>query len=440
MNRILFLFLVLSLAVPTAGREAAAQRLPLIRDAETERVIRDLAAPVFAAAGLSTDFVEVHLVNDSTLNAFVGGGQRIFINTGLILEAEKPRQITAVIAHETGHIAGGHLARTREALRGATAQSIAAVIIGAAAVVVGGGRGGAAVLGGGAQIAQRSLLLYSRTQESAADQAALRYLQDIGQSGRGLVEVLEMLGTQEPLLRTSQDPYTRSHPLSRERLNAVTRIVAAAPEPAPDPQMAEAYARIRAKLQGYIERPRNTFRIYPESDTSIPAVYARALAHHQSGDTARALEAAGLLLDAEPDNPFFHELNGQIFYENGRLDEARHALEEAVRLAPHEALLRIGLAQTQIALNEPGFNRDAIVHLEEAVRIDRNSTAAWRSLAIAYGRDGRFGMSSLASAERAFLIGDHDSATTHARRAEDQLPVGSPGALRAGDILNAAGQ
>jgi predicted Zn-dependent protease len=441
LKRIIALFLVFFLFHASNARTAAAQGISLIRDTETEQFIRFIAEPIFAAAGLSTDFVEVHIVNDSTLNAFVGGGQRIFFNAGLLLKTSKPRQVSAIIAHETGHIAGGHLLRTRDALQAATAQSIVATIFGAAVMAAAGVGAGTAVFGGGAQVAQRSFLQYSRTQESTADQAAIGYLDSAGVSVRGLVEVFEILGERQPLLRSSEDAYLMSHPLPRERIDAVQRRVAQAPNRdfETDAATIEAFNRVRAKLQGYLGKPRVTFRLYPEEDQTIVGLYARAFAHHRLGETKQALAHANVLLSREPENPYFHELAAQVYYENGRVNEARLSYDAAIRYAPNEPLLRIGLAQAQIALNDPAYIREAIAHLEEAVRIDRNSSAAWRSLAIAYGRDGQFGRSSLASAERALLSGRGDQARTHAKRAEEQLPVGSPGAIRAGDIQNMIG-
>ncbi len=442
MKRLLTLSLVTAFVTAAPAGPAPAQGLRLIRDSEIENTIRALAEPVFAAAGLNTDSVQVHLVNDPTMNAFVAGGQQIFINTGMILGANHPGQVSGVIAHEAGHIAGGHLARAQEALRNATAQSILAAVLGAAAVVAAGGNagvGGAAVVGG-VGVGQRSILQYSRIQESAADQAAIRYLDASGQSGRGLVEILQKLGNQTALLRSNQDVYARSHPLSQDRVAALRRDVEASRFAAvqASAEQVAAFERMKAKLQGYLGRHAETLRRYPESDTSLVGHYARAFAYNRRPDVRRALAETDTLLDLMPDDPYFNELRGQILFENGRVAEAVPPYERAVFLAPEEPLLRIGLARAQIALSDPARNKEAIEHLVRAVRIDKTIISAWHQLAIAYGRDKQFGLSSLASAERAFLSGRLDEARGHAARAEAILPVGSPGALRAQDILNAA--
>ena len=440
MKRIISLISILLVIAFCEAGFASAQSLTLIRDAETEHIIRQLAEPVFAAAGLDAASVKIHLVQDSALNAFVAGGQRIFIYTGLILATKDPGQMAGIIAHETGHIAGGHLARAQEALRDATAQSIIAIIIGAAGIAAGGRNAGAAVILGGGEAAGRSFLQYSRIQESAADQAALRFLERTGQSARGLVEVLDLIGKQEPL-RAHQNPYTQSHPLSRERISALQANVARSPyaDTAPHRDLVEAYARLRAKLGGYIEGTATTLRRFPETDQSVAARYARALAYHKIPDIDRALsEVDSLLTGGGAGDPYFNELKGQILYENGRIAESIAPYRRAVSFAPGEPLLLISLAQALNAMNQRGQFAEAVTHLEEAVRLDPGIPGAWLQLAIAYGRSERFGLSSLASAERAFLIGRLGEAQTHARRAQDQLAPGTPGSLRAQDIFNAA--
>lgn len=440
MKRIISLISILLVIAFCEARFASAESLTLIRDAESEHIIRQLAEPVFAAAGLDAASVKIHLVQDSALNAFVAGGQRIFIYTGLILATKDPGQMAGVIAHETGHIAGGHLARAQEALRDATAQSIIAIIIGAAGIAAGGRNAGAAVILGGSEAAGRSFLQYSRIQESAADQAALRFLERTGQSARGLVEVLDLIGKQEPL-RAHQNPYTQSHPLSRERISALRANVARSPyaDTAPHRDLVEAYARLRAKLGGYIEGTATTLRRFPETDQSVAARYARALAYHKIPDIDRALsEVDSLLTGGGARDPYFNELKGQILYENGRIAESIAPYRRAVSFAPDEPLLLLSLGQALNAMNQRGQFAEAVTHLEEAVRLDPGIPGAWLQLAIAYGRSERFGLSSLASAERAFLIGRLGEAQTHARRAQDQLAPGTPGSLRAQDIFNAA--
>jgi predicted Zn-dependent protease len=425
-------------ATQAVARPTLAQGFSLISDAEIETVIRTFAEPVFGPAGLSTDSVRVHIVNDRNLNAFVAGGQRIFIFTGLIMQADHAGQIIGALAHETGHISGGHLARMQDALRSATATSIVALILGAAAVAAG-GSGGAAVAGAGVQAGQQTFLQYTRTQESVADQAAVRYLTQSGQSARGLVEILNKLGGQEALLATSQSSYVRTHPLTRERIQALSLEVETSPyaaTPVP-PEFNTAFARVKAKLAGFLA-PDRALRDYPDRDQSVAARYARAIAYHKLAQWDRSHREIDSLLAQAPDDPYFQEVKGQILLESGNPTAALPYYAAAVRLAPHQPLLQFGLAQAQVAVNDPELTRDAIDHLEATVRQDPDIVEAWHYLSIAYGRDRRFGLSSLASAERAIRTGRLDEARAHAARAERELPVGSPGYLRAQDIANAA--
>ncbi len=436
-GRYLAPFLALVLTLAAAAEDAAARGLSLVRDAEIEDTIRAYARPLFSAAGLDYRVVKVHLVNDKALNAFVAGGQRLFVFTGLLLATERPNQLIGVIAHETGHIAGGHLARKQEALRNMTVQSIIALVLGAAAAVAS-GRGDAvgAIALGGSSMAQRIYLKYSRTEESAADQAALRLLDITGQSATGMLEFLERLKDQDVLVGSGQDPYVRTHPLVAERLAAVRFHVAQSPNSGrPDPpEFIAAHERMQAKLRGFLDRPSATLRHYPASDTSVGARYARAVAYHREADLERALIEIDSLIAEQPGDPYFNELKGQILYESGKVPESIPPYRRAVDFHPGSPLLRLGLAQALIASGNAELNAEAIRHLEDAVGRDRELPDAWHQLSIAYGRAGELGLSALASAERALSTGKFKEAIGQAGRAQKKLPEGSPGWLRAQDV------
>lgn len=422
------------------GSSANARGISLIRDAEIEHNIRQIAAPLFAAAGLDAEAVKVHLVDDSALNAFVAGGQRIFINTGLLLKVDQVSEISGVIAHETGHISGGHLARTHDAVRDASAASILATALGAAAALGGHGRAGAAIIAGGAQVAQRSFLKYTRTQESAADQAAVRILAAVDITPQGLFTFLDRIGDQEALATSRQDPYVRSHPLTRDRLRFLQDQIARSRvlEESPAPISHEDLIRMQAKIWGFLGSPQKALRRYPESDQSIPAKYARAAAYHRLGRLDQALTEAASLIALEPSNPFFNELQGQILFESGNVIEAIPPYQTAVDLLPDSALLRIGLAQAQIATNDNSLLPAAVINLKEATRRDKGIPSAWRQLAVALGRKGDIGESALASAEYNLMIGRSRDAIRFASKAENLLAAGTPGHLRALDLKGVA--
>lgn len=425
-----------------AVKDSAAQRrgVSLIRDAEIEHIIASYTMPLSRAAHLDPAAVEVHIINDPTLNAFVIGGQRVFIHTGLLMRAESPNQIIGVIAHELGHIAGGHLARTQEALSNATTPAILSMVLGAVAIAAGQGQAGVAIIAGGQHIAQRNVLQYSRTQESSADQAAISYLDETQQSARGLVEFLEILGDQEALLSINQDPYARSHPITQERIGALQRRVDQSPyrDRLDEEQAMRQFRRMQAKLVGYIEGLRQTLRDYPESDTSVAARYARAVAYFRKPDLEKAMIEVDSLIAEAPDDPYFHELRGQMLFEHGRIAGAVESYTQAVKLLPDEPLLNLALGQAQVALEDPAVLPEAIEKIRRAVSGDPQNPTAWKYLAIAYGRNGDLGHSAMASAERALLIGSLENAKRFAVRAQKILDRGSPGWLRAQDIEQAA--
>ncbi len=419
---------------------AAQQRISMIRDAEIESIIRAYATPLFSAAGLDPQAIRVHLVNDRSLNAFVANGLNMFINTGLLMRAEHAGQVIGVIAHETGHISGGHLARLREGLANASAESIIAMVLGAAAAVATGRPdAGAAIMMGGQHMSERGLLAYTRDMERQADQAAVNLLERSGQSARGLMEFLDILADQELLTVGRQDPYVRTHPISRDRVEFVRDFLtrskyAGAPLP---PEFAEMHRRMRAKLIGFIE-PGRALQIYKENDPAIDARYARAIAYSRRPDYPRALALIDGLIAERPDDGYFHELKGQILFESGKAAEALPPYQRAVELLPDEPLLRIDLARVQIERDDPQLLKAAIANLEHARRRENESPELWRLLAVAYGRDGQLGMASLAQAERALLQRRYGEARAFAERAERQLPNGSSGWLRAQDIRQAA--
>jgi predicted Zn-dependent protease len=420
---------------------AEAQRLALIRDAETENIIRAMTAPLFTAAGLNANDVHIYLIKDPQLNAFVAGGQNVFINTGTILRAERPNQLIGVVAHETGHIAGGHLSRWQDQMAGASATALAAMLLGiGAAIATGQGAAAGAIGGIGQTLATANVLQFSRAQEASADQAGVTFLERTGQSPRGLLEFFEFLSGQELLSGSRQAPYLRTHPLTRERIEFVRQAVANSrfanrPDP---PEVVRAFARVRAKLLAFTEPLGRTLQAYPETDQSEAARYARAVGYYRIPDLDRSLQLMDGLIAEHPDDPYFHEMKGQILFENGRAKPAYESYKEAVRLLPSSALLRIGLAQVEIESDDPKLNADAMQNLSGAVKVEPESTLAWHLLGVAYGRENRVGDASVALAEEAMLLGRLPDAIMQSKRAQQLLPVGSPGWLRAQDLQQEA--
>lgn len=413
----------------------------LIRDAEIENIIREYSTPIFNAAGLDASAVEINLVNDPRLNAFVAGGQRMFINTGLLMRATEPGEVIGVIAHETGHIAGGHLARLQEELRNAETKSIIAMILGTAAgLAAGDGRVAAGVISGGNQAAFANLLKYSRTQESSADAAALKYLDQTGTSAKGLLDFFGILQQEVRVTGGREHPYMSSHPLTNDRIASVQAHLALsrfADAPTP-PDLARKHAYMRAKLIGFLEPIDKVMKAYPPSDTSGPARYARSIAYYQRAELDKALPLVDGLIAEQPENPYFYELKGQMLLENGRVQESLAPYERMAELAPSEPLLRMALAKAQVETGDPKYLQEALSNLLAASRSDPSLIEAWRLLTIVHGRLGNQGDLALSQAEFNLRTGDTKAAVALAKRATDLLPTGSPGWIRAQDITGEA--
>lgn len=424
----------------SSAASAKKTGLSFIRDAEIEHTLRSYASPLFTAAGLNANDVSIHLVNNRTLNAFVAGGQRMFFFTGLLERVEHPGQLKGVIAHETGHIAGGHLAATQEALKNASTRSIIGFLLGAAAAVASGGKGGAAVIAGSSSFAQKSFLKYNRAQESSADQAAMTYLDNVGSSGRGMLEFLEILGESDQINYGNIDPYWRSHPISSARVSALqTRLKDSIYRDVPDSQTDVInLKRMQAKLYGYTHTLKQTLKKYPHSDQSLYGRYARAIAYFRRPDVEKATVEINSLLTEFPEDPYFHELYGQMLYENGNIYDALPSLERAATFSPYEPLILTLYGTALLATGDPKDDEKAIEILRQSVSYDPNIPSTWNQLAIGYNRIGQTGSLALATAERFLLIGQMQKAIFHAKRAQDNLNVGSPGFLRADDIITIA--
>lgn len=441
--RIAFTFAVLlALLVSLTVGEASARGIALIRDTEIETTIQTYATPLFQAARLDPSAVRIYLVNDKQINAFVAGGQNLFMNTGLLMQSQSANQVVGVIAHETGHIEGGHLTRVHDALVRNTAENILAMVLGAAAAAAGRPDVGSAVALGGQNVATRNFLQYSRTQEGSADAAAMRYLDATQQSAGGLLTFFELLAGQEMLVSARQDPYVRTHPLTQDRIQALQAFVAQSPySNAPDrPGYDEMYARMVAKLHGYLDDPVQVERRYPATDRSLPARMARAVMYHRTNKPEEALKTIDGLLREYPADPYLLEIKAQILLETNRPAEALPIYRKIVAMLPEAPLLRIDLARVELALDDPKLVDDAVRNLRIALVREPDRPFVWRQLAVAFGRLNEPGESALALAEEALLLGKDSDARYYAAKAERMLPPGVPGVLRAQDILQVLDQ
>ena len=411
--------------------------LAILRDAEIERTIRHMAEPILKAAELDKNSVSTYLINDDSLNAFVAGGQNIFFHSGLLIQAKDANQVIGVIAHETGHITGGHLSRFSDGIQSATVMTLLGAILGAAAIAAGSGDAGMALILGGQQIGTRTFLKYSRTQESAADQAGLTFLEKTGQSGIGLIDFLDYLGDQELMTARYRDPYAGTHPVSGQRISKLRDRVENSPYYKTKTPVAleNEFKRLQAKLYGYLKPPYATLNKYPEKDQSLYGKYARSFAFHKQHEMKKAIKELDELLIDNPKDPYFWETKGQILFENGFVKESITPYRNAVKNLPDEPLIRVSLAQSLIATEDNQYLDEALLNLEYAISRDPHNSFAWHQASVAYHRKENAAMTYYATAERFLLVGNLRGAMINAKHAVESLPKDIPQWVRAQDIL-----
>ncbi len=442
------LSLVLAVAISCNGFMVAtawAEDLPLIRDAEIEGLMRLYTRPLLRAAGLNPDKVHVYLLNDPRINAFVADGQRIFINTGLLQQAPTPNMVIGVLAHEIGHLAGGHLARRGLAMDRASNMAIISMLLGVATVVGGAIAGqqktgdlGQGIMLGGQGAAQRTILSYVRAQESSADQAAVKFLNATHQSGKGMLDLFYKLSNESLASAHFIDPYTLTHPMPLDRVRNLERLVKASPyySAVDPPALMLRHKLIQAKLDGFLNSAEEVLRKYPASDTGAPARYARAVAALRIGDLKTVLRETDILMKMIPPDPYFHELKGQALLESGKASLAVPPLRKAVSMLPQSGLIRMLLAQALLATNNDKATTEALNNLVLAQRSEPEHPKIHLFMSTAYARQGKVAMAELEAAEAAYLRGDKDLAARQAKGARQHFAAGSPEWLRANDILN----
>ena len=418
------------------------EQLNIIRDAEIENTLHYFARPIFTAAHLRPDDVTIILVEAPDVNAFVAGGMNMFIFTQLILLTDTPQQLIGVMAHETGHIAGGHLARRGEGEENASIIAILGMVLGAGAAVGSrgsdsGGAGGAVI--GGESLGMASILAFTRTQEASADQAGISFLERSGMSPIGLYQFLDKLKDQEALPENRQVEYTRTHPLTQSRVEAVKYAVDnfGTADKTDLPDMQARYDRMKAKLLGYLE-PAVALRTFGKTEKSVTGRYGRAYALYRSNQTGPALALMDQLIAAEPQNPYFYEFKGQMLFESGKVADSVPPYLLAVKYAPGVGLIEEEAAHSLIEANKPEYDTQAIDLLTDAERTEDRDPFVHRLLATAYGRQNRMAEMHLNLAQEAILDENIRIARQEARLAMGLTPTGSREWVQAQDILTSS--
>jgi predicted Zn-dependent protease len=439
MKRLVSMFALMLLI----GIASPAFAQSILRDAESEALFADMSRDLIKAANLQPNNVRIVLIGDPSINAFVAGGQAVYIHSGLIDAASSANEVQGVIAHELGHVTGGHVPLSDRMAKGATGITILSLLLGAAAMAAGSADAGMGLMQMGQRAALGNFLAFSRAQEATTDAAGVKYLSGAGVSGRGMLDFFKKLQQQEyrwGLKRGGEQSYVMSHPMSGERISTLTADLQADPawsKPS-DPALEERFRRVQAKLRGYVSDPKDTLRRYPETDKTIPAYYARAYAYHKSGYPQQAAAEAAALVRAEPHNPYFLELEGQILLESGKPKEAIAPLREATTRTNYQPLIATTFGHAMLATEDPALLAEAEAVLRQSVVRDRENPFAWYQLGMVYERKGDSARASLASAERWSLIGDMGRALPSAQAALAGLPQGSPDWIRAQDIVMAA--
>lgn len=423
----------------------AQQRVPIVRDAEIERLVSEYAQPILRAAGLSQSGIDIVLVNDRSFNAFVAG-RRIFIHTGALVDAESPNEIIGVIAHEAGHIAGGHQERLRQQLQRAQTMAIVSALLGIGAGVAGaasnsGNLAGAGVglAAGGAEFARRGVLSYQRTEEATADRTAIEYLNATGQSAKGMMSTFDRLAGGLALAGVNVDPYQISHPLPRDRIANLQALAQKSPyyERKDPPELQIRHDLARAKIAAYTEGPAAVSRLFRNNPSGLAARYGDALSTYLHGDPRSAVQKADALIREQPRNPYFYELRGDALIKANQPDAAADAYANAVALDPTKSgLLQVGHGQALLATGKPALIQQAASELQTGLSREPEYANGYRYLAQAYGQSGNIPYADLATAEGHFYSGRYQDAKIFATRAQKQLKQGSPGWLRAQDIIN----
>jgi len=424
-------------ALALGAAPAAAQSV--LRDAETEQLFSDMMRPIIVAAGLSPNNVKVVLLNDKEVNAFVAGGQTVYVNSGLVNAATSANEVQGVVAHEIGHIVGGHVPLQGQGTKGAMGISLLSLALGLAAMAAGSGDAGAAILSAGQTAAMGKFLAFSRSQEASADAAAVRFLGGAGVSGKGFLSFFKKLQNMEfryGYTGPDVDPFAQTHPMTGDRISTLTADLEKSPswgKPL-NSDVERRFKRVQAKLRGYLDDPKATLVRYPETEQSVPARYARAYAYHKGGYPEQAAAETSALVKSDPMDPYFLELQGQIMLEAGDPKGALGPLRQATQLTNYSPLIATTFGHALIATEDRGNLAEAEKVLRQAVARDDDNPFAWYQLGMAYTQEGDSARAALATAEQATLTGDLRTAAQSARAAVAGLKPGTPDYIRAQDI------
>lgn len=426
---IIFLTLLL-LIIPqleTQAQPPNEKPITLIRDDETEKFLKEISKKIFTAAGLDADSIEIIIVNDNSINAYVAGGQKLFVHTGLITRSQDAAGLIGVIAHETGHIKGAHIIQKGNNIKDASIGSIAGYVLGLGTVLAGAPpEAGMAIGTAGQNIATRNFLAYSRDYENAADTVALNVLKKIGISPRGLSGILRQLLQKQKISGDIADPYLLTHPVSEERINYVENFIKQNPgvdKPTP-PALEEQFKRVKAKVMGFLEDPKVT-RNYYQGQTGIDAIYARSIAFHKEAKFEDSRALVDSLIAARPQDPYFTELKAQFLFERGDINGSIDQYRKALNMLGNSPLVRLKLSESLLASKEQRNWQEATGQLKAILAQEPKNITALEKLGFAYGKLGKLGTSFLYLSESALIAENKTNSKKYLILAEQNIVKGS---------------
>jgi predicted Zn-dependent protease len=421
---------------------AHAQDIGLLRDTETEEMLRNYETPLARAAGLDP-VPKVWLVQGE-INAFASygeGGENIFIFSGILLWLRKPNELIGVMAHETGHISAGHLSRGSYGMKKAMVPMLLSLVIGLGAMIAGAGEAGMAIMGIGQSYAMAQMAAFTRVQESTADQIAAKLLLATHQSPMGMYQTFQRFANEEAMSAYKVDKFAVDHPTGQDRVFDLNDMVESSPyrEVQDSPESLHTFQMVQAKLAGFVLPVKDALIRYPDSDTSEPSRYAHSMVYLRQPNFQKALAAINSLLAEEPNNPYFYEVRGQIYLSMAKPAQAIPDYQKSVDLRPRAPQLRLALASAQLATDNPALAAPALQNLKAASLVEDDDVFTWYQTAQAYSTLKNEPMANLATAESWYNAGDMRKAMIFATRARGALPQGGADWQRANDILGAAG-
>lgn len=413
-----------------------ANSATLINDTEIEKEITNIIMPIAKAADIPENRLKIYIVRDDSFNAFVRGGEDIFVYTGLLKQIKNPNALRAVVAHELGHTIGGHMVQISQRMHDEIVRALIIQTLGVGLMVAGGNpSAGAGVMAGATGIAQQSLLSFSRDEERMADDMAIDLMIRANQNPNGLIEVFEQMRDISGEFESRINPNRINHPLTSERMNNAKLKISKLKKIPTQQKSAIAqenknYEILRAKLIGYLDTDKNVIIKYPYTDKSDAAIYARAIANMQSGNLDTAKTGTQTLIARNPNNPYYYELLGDIEYQYGAYDDSVASYEKSLKLTKNAPQIETALALVLSERNKLGDKERAKELCKRVILTEPSPLSYW---ILARVTDG--GESDWAMAEYYNMNGDKKNAKKYAKSAQKKSKKDSPEYIKSEDIL-----